>query len=146
MDGRLTIAAVTANRQQRLAVSMRSRNAVVPQALLTWLDRHRAAPNDSLAAASLVTPRGTVYIYIKPEALISRDLFLSQYGDRLRVAPLERCLTARCILLAFSFFFKFNYRETEGIKELSCNSDRIPNLFNYVTLFVCSRQSRQLYS
>jgi len=76
MHNRLTVATV-ADRQQRLAITMRGGNAVASQAVLALLKRGRAIPNRRPAvvtAALLAAPRDTAYIYMKPEALISRSI------------------------------------------------------------------------
>lgn len=78
------IVVVVTDRQQRLAVSVSGDHAVAPQTLLTLLKRGRATPKESPVALPLAAPRGTEYIYTKPETLINRSLDYSLGGGSSR--------------------------------------------------------------
>lgn len=95
------IVVVVADRQQRLTISMRGRNAVAPQTVLTLLKGRSATSKDIPAAALLAAPRGTAYIYIKSETLISRSLDYLHTGVDLRWLLSTVCLAARS---RWSFF------------------------------------------
>jgi hypothetical protein len=129
MRNRLTIAAV-ADWQQRLAITMRGGNAIASQAVLALLKTGRAIPNRHSAvvtAVLLAAPRGTAYIYMKPEALISRSIScLSPVrGTNLRAPPLDGtsshsviweccvcvsvcvCVCVRAFVCVLRYFFNF---------------------------------------
>jgi len=91
MRNRLT---VVADRQQRLAITMRGGNAVASQTVLALLKRGRAVPNRCpavVAAALLAAPRGTIYIHEARGSHQSIDLSsISGTGDKhLRAPPLD---------------------------------------------------------
>jgi len=95
------VVVVVADRQQRLTISMRGRNAVAPQTVLTLLKGCSATSKDIPAAALLAAPRGTAYIYQVRDShkSISR---LSSYGGRPAVALLDS-MSRSAVSLVFFF-------------------------------------------
>jgi len=98
----VVVVVVVADRQQRLTISMRGRNAVAPQTVLTLLKGCSATSKDIPAAALLAAPRGTAYIYQVRDShkSISR---LSSYGGRPAPVALLDSMSRSAVSLVFFF-------------------------------------------
>lgn len=127
------VVVVVADRQQRLAISVRGGNAVTPQAVLTLLERRSATPKDIPVAALLAAAsRGTAYIYQARDChqSISR---LSPCGGRHPAGGSSRQYVSQRGVSRWSFFLILS-----GGTVACCLNIPVPGFPSYFTFLMCS--------